>query len=115
MNDKLKHTIIKHLNKEYSGLVRYETDIYPDYIFFMKDGKIIIEYKKRNGWVYISYNKIWSLLRLYFSLEYEEVKYLTKEWVEEQSKMEVSSILAGASEIQKEVEGQYKLQQQYNS
>ena len=92
MNDKLKHFIIKnYLNKEYSGLVRYETDGWKDYIFFMKDGKVIYEYNKKNGVVYLSYDKIWSFLSSFFGLEFEEIQVLTKEWVEEHYKLGVST------------------------
>ena len=92
MNDKLKHFIIKnYLNKEYSGLVRYETDKLPNNIFFMKDGKTIYEYNKINRDVYLSYDKIWSFLKSYFELEYEEIQSLTKEWVEEQFKLDVTT------------------------
>jgi hypothetical protein len=93
MNDKLKHKIINYLNKEYSGLVRYEIEKLPNYIFFMKDGKVIYQYDKRNGEVYISYDKIWSVLKSFFGLEYKEIQYLTKEWVEEQFKSDVTTTI----------------------
>ena len=92
MNDKLKHKIIKYLNREYSGLVRYETDKLPNNIFFMKDGKYIFDYYKENSHVYISYKYIWSFLKSYFGLEYEEIQSLTKEWVEEQFKLSLIHI-----------------------
>ena len=93
MTDKLKHTIIKYLNKEYSGLVRVETYRQPDYIFFMKNGEVIFEYNKKNKSVYISYDKIWSFLESFFGLEYEEICTLTKEWVEEQFKSDVTTTI----------------------
>jgi hypothetical protein len=49
MNEKIKHKIIKYLNKEYSGLIPYETDMWGNHIFFMKDGKVIFEYNKRRN------------------------------------------------------------------
>ena len=110
MNDKLKHFIIKnYLNKEYSGLVRYETDGWKDYIFFMKDGKVIYEYNKKNGVVYPSYDKIWSFLESYFGLEYEEIQSLTKEWVEEQFKLDVTTTCLHNGRDLFRVEEQFKL------
>ncbi len=108
MDDKLKHTIIKYLNKEYSGLVRVETYKHPDYIFFMKDGKVIYRYNKENGYVYISYDKIWSFLESFFGLEYEEICALTKEWVEEQFKSYVTTIRCSRNVIENRVEEQFK-------
>ena len=91
MNDKLKHIALNYLNKEYSGLVRYETDRWKNYIFFMKDDKVIFEYNKENGKVYISYEHIWSFLNSFFGLKYTEIQDLTKEWVEEQFKLSVTT------------------------
>ena len=91
MNDKLKHIALNYLNKEYSGLVRYETNRWKDYIFFMKDDKVIFEYNKENGEVYISYEHIWSFLSSFFGLRYTEIQDLTKEWVEEQFKLSVTT------------------------
>ena len=57
----------------------------------MKDGKVIYEYNIKNGEVYISYGKIWSFLESFFGLEHEEIQSLTKEWVEEQFKSDVTT------------------------
>ena len=111
MNDKLKHFIIKnYLNKEYSGLVRYETDKLPNNIFFMKDGELIFEYNKKNEYIYISYNKIWSFLKSFFGLEYEEIQDLTKEWVEEHYKLEVTATSRNENLWISRVEEHYKLE-----
>ena len=91
MTDNLKHKIIKYLNSEFSNLEQYETEEYPDYIFFMKDGKVIFDYNKKNGRVFISYDKIWSFLQNFFGLNYEEIQDLTKEWVEEHYKLGVTT------------------------
>ena len=91
MTDNLKHKIIKYLNSEYGDLEQFETEKYPDYIFFMKDGKLIFGYNKKNGYVGVSYDKIWSFLENFFGLEYEEIQGLTKEWVEEHYKLRVKT------------------------
>ena len=85
--------IIKYLNSEFSDLTPYETEKYPDYIFFMKDGEVVFDYNKENGVVYISYDKIWSFLKNFFGLEYEEIQGLTKKWVEEHYKLRVITTL----------------------
>ena len=91
MTDNLKHKIIKYLNSEYVNLEQFETEKQPNHIFFMKDGEVIFDYNKKNGYVGVSYDKIWSFLKNFFGLEYEEIQDLTKEWVEEHSKLEVKT------------------------
>jgi hypothetical protein len=108
MTDKLKHKIINYLNKEYSGLIRYETDRWEDLIFYMKDDKFIFEYNKKNGYAFISYGIIWSFLETYFGLEYEEIQDITKEWVEEQFKSEVTTTGYASLSYNHSVEEQFK-------
>jgi hypothetical protein len=109
MNNKLKHTIINYLNKEYPELVRYETDKYPDFIFFMKDDKVIFYYNKINGWGFISYDKIWSFLDSFFGLNDMEIKDLTKQWMEEHYKLDMTTTFLFNLTAQKKVEEHYKL------
>lgn len=91
MTDNLKHKIIKYLNSEFSDLEQFETKKHPDYIFFMKDGEVVFDYNKKNGDVYISYDKIWSFLKKFFGLEYEEIQDIIKEWVEEHYNLRVTT------------------------
>ena len=91
MTDNLKHKIIKYLNSEFRYLEQFEPEVYPGYTFFMKDGEVVFDYNKKNGIVYISYDKIWSFLESFFGLEYREIQSLTKEWVEEHCKLEVKT------------------------
>jgi hypothetical protein len=109
MTDNLKHKIIKYLNKEYPGMITYETDKWGDFIFFMKDGEVIFHYNKKNGWANISYKHIWSFLESFFGLKYEEIQELTKEWVEEHYKLDVTTTKLGLLFKQSVVEEHYKL------
>ena len=109
MTDKLKHKIIKYLNSEYGDLTPYETEKYRELIFFMKDGKLIFDYNKKNGYVGVSYDKIWSFLENFFGLEYEEIQGLTKEWVEEHYKLRVTTTHIAGINSSKVVEEHYKL------
>jgi hypothetical protein len=89
--NQMNRAVFKWLNLEYGDLTPFETEEYPDYIFFMKDGEVVFEYNKKNGYVGISYDKIWSFLKSFFGLEYEEIQELTKEWVEEHYKLRVTT------------------------
>lgn len=109
MTDKLKHRIINYLNKEYSGIVDYETDDWKEHIFFMKDGKVLNYYSKINGVVYISYSKIWSLLETFFGLNYQEVQDLTKIWVEGHHRFKVTTTVEERGELIDLVEEHHRL------
>jgi len=89
--NQLNRAALRFLNSEYGDLVPFETDRKPNHIFFMKDGKVIYEYNKKSGYVYISYHNIWSFLESFFGLEYTEIQDLTKEWVEEHYKLRVTT------------------------
>jgi len=55
-----------------------------DYILFRYEkGKNIIVYDQNTGEVYINYDIIWTFLKLYFEINYNEIKELTKEWSSE--------------------------------
>ena len=86
----MNRAVLKYLNTQYGDLKPYETDEFPNYIFFMKDGKVIFDYHKKNGNVYFTYEYIWELLESFFGLEFEEIKELTKEWVEEHYNLNVT-------------------------
>jgi hypothetical protein len=89
--NQLNRAALRFLNTEYGDLVPYETDKFPDYIFFTKDGEVIFDYNKKNGYVAISHNKIWSFLESFFGLEYEEIRDIITQWVEEHYKLRVTT------------------------
>ena len=88
---KINDVVKKWLTVNYGNLESYETDKYPNHIFFMKDGKVILNYNRKNGYCYISYEEIWSFLSSVFQLEYEEIRGITKEWVGEHYKLRVTT------------------------
>jgi len=87
--NKLNDIVFKWLNKGYGDLKPYETNQYPDYIFFIKDKEIIFDYNKKNGLSYISYDNIWSFLENMFGMEYEQIQEVTKLWLEEHYNLRV--------------------------
>ena len=88
---KLNRAVFKWLSNQYGDLEPFEIEKHPDYIYFMKDGEVVFDYNKKNGYVFISYENIWSFLSSFFGLNYEEIEDLTKEWVEEHYKLEVKT------------------------
>ena len=89
--NKINDIAKKWLTNNYGNLESYETDKYPNYTFFMKDGKVILDYNRKNGRCNISHEEIWSFLESVFRLEYEEIQDITKEWVEEHCKLGVTT------------------------
>ena len=85
----------KWLTNNYGDLEEYETDKYPDYIFYIKGGKMMLQYNQKNGYCYINLREIWSFLKLMFSMEYDEIQKVTKEWVEEHYKLKVRTTYGG--------------------
>ena len=59
---------------------------YPDSIFWVKDGEVIVEiYKRRDDfWVR---SEIWKVIRNMFSLEYSETQQVIRDWLEEHYKL----------------------------
>ena len=106
---KLQKLCIKWLNENYSLMEPFETEKHPDYIFYMKDGKCILQYNKKSRYVYVNYNEIWSFFESFFSMEYEQIQGVTKVWVEEQYKMGVTTTCSRQSKRYFKVEEQYKM------
>ncbi len=81
----------KWLTKNYGNLEKFESNRYPNYIFYMKDDIVIFDYNRKNGRCYINHDEVWSFLQSVFRLEDEEIKEITKEWVEEDYKLKVTT------------------------
>ena len=105
---KLEKLCIKWLNENFNPMEPFYMEEYPDYIFHMKDGKCILQYNKKNGYVYVSYREIWSFFEHMFSMSNQQIKDITKIWVEEHYKMGVTATRLSRNNYSK-VEEQYKM------
>jgi len=107
--DKLEKLCIKWLNDNYNPMEQFIMKEYPDYIFHMKNGQCILQYNKKNGYVYVSYREIWSFFEHMFSMSNQQIKDITKIWVEEHYKKGVTSTNSGKIGTLNWVEEQYKM------
>ena len=89
--NRLERIAVKWLNDNYGDLEPFESEIYPDNIFYRKGDNVIFEYNKINGVVLINYNEIWSFFESYFDMEYQQIQDLTKIWVEEHYNLRVTT------------------------
>ena len=51
--------------------------------YYVKNGKNLTFQDKKNKMFWFDYDLIWSFLESMFSLEYEELKAITKDWLGE--------------------------------
>jgi hypothetical protein len=107
--NRLEKLCIKWLNENFNSMEPFYMEEYPDYIFHMKDGKCILQHNKKNGYVYVSYREIWKFFESYFSMSNQQIKDITKIWVEEHYKMNVTSIKWLFRWLHPEVEEHYKM------
>ena len=78
----LFHTLTKDL------VIKIDEKEYPNSIFFFnKDNEIIFEYDKNNGYFWCNYKKYWTIFYEKFNYNYNQVKYLTKDMVENHFKI----------------------------
>ncbi len=91
--NKLEQVAINWLNKNYGDLEEFDMPRqYPNYLYYKKGDKIIFSYNKKNRDVYISYDEIWSIFVSFFGMNNQQIRDLTKRWVEERYNLDVTSI-----------------------
>jgi hypothetical protein len=107
--DKLEKLCIKWLNENFTPMEPFFMKEYPDYVFHMKDGKCILQYNKKNGYVYVSYREIWKFFEHMFSMTNQQIKDITKIWVEEHYKMGATTTRSISRSLIYKVEEHYKM------
>jgi hypothetical protein len=107
--NKLDKLCIKWLNENFNPMEPFFMKEYPDYVFHMKDGKCILQYNKKNGYVYVSYREIWKFFESYFSMDNQQIKDITKIWVEEHYKVGATTTAFTSSILLPGVEEHYKM------
>ena len=77
------------LNDNFGDLVPLETERHPNIIFYMKNGEVVFEYDKKNGYVDIANKEIWLFLQSMFGMEHKQIENLIEEWAGEHYKLRV--------------------------
>ncbi len=79
------NTIDKFITYQFEPHEEIRTKKFPDSIFWVKDGKVIVEIEKTN-FFWVS-NQIWRSISLMFSLKNDETQQVVKDWLEEHYKL----------------------------
>jgi hypothetical protein len=75
--------ILKWLNKEFGNLTSVVRD---DRTFYVDKDRLPLFYyyqDEKNEWVYINYDRLWSLLESVFSMKDLEIRELLEVWLED--------------------------------
>ena len=83
MTNKMEQVIFHFLNKMYGDLTEYKTDEYPDSIFYIRGKKVYMIQDMKNGELWVEYYTIWQDLKMWFSLNYQDIQSVITKWVEE--------------------------------
>jgi uncharacterized membrane protein len=79
------NTIDKFITYNFEPHEEKRTKKFPDSIFWVKDGEVIVEIKN-SEYFYVNY-KIWKNIMNMLSLEYSETQHVIKTWLEEHYKL----------------------------
>ena len=79
-------TIDKFITYQFEPHEVKKSPKYPDSIFWVKDGEVIAEIDKNSGYFWIDY-QIWDTISSMFSMEYNEIQRVMKDWLEEHYKL----------------------------
>ena len=101
------NTIDKFITYMFEPHEEKRTKKYPDSIFWIKDGEVIVEIEK-SEYFWVNY-KIWNNITLMFSLEYDETQQVIKDWLEEHYKLGGLTPLGRNSIFKNLLEEHYKL------
>ena len=64
-------------------VIKIDKKEYPNWIYyFNKENKIIFEYNKNNGYFWCNYKLYWSIFYIKFGFNWQQVRDLTKDMVE---------------------------------
>ena len=64
-----------------------ESSIYPNSIFYKKNGDIVMSQDKENHRFWFSYSQIWLFFETFFLMEYKEIQAVLNIWLEETFKL----------------------------
>jgi hypothetical protein len=84
----LERIVIKWLNKHYGNLMPKKHKDHPNSVFYVNSSnEVMMKYDKKNEYVFIHYENIWSKIESLFHLNYGETQSIMKTWLEEAYKL----------------------------
>ena len=78
-------------------------------LYRYKKGHNLMNCNRKNNYVYINYDEIWSFLEKKFRLNYDDIQSLTKKWVDEVYNLRRALTIIGDGADAKQVDEVYNL------
>ncbi len=87
---KIQKVALKWMNDNFSPdkLEIVKSPKYPNSIFYIKNGQVVMEQDLKNKNFYFHYDEIWSFFESFFGIEYSEIQQLMEVWLEETLNLE---------------------------
>ena len=79
-------TIDKFITYQFEPHEVKKSPKYPDSIFWVKDGEVIVKINERTDDFWVDY-QIWEDIKSMISLDYNETQQVIKDWLEEHYKL----------------------------
>ena len=79
----LVRVVLLYLNMNFGNLTPKTSPNYPNSVFYVdSDNEIMMEYNKKNKYVWVHYYQIWLKIRSLFSLEFDDTQSIIQHWLE---------------------------------
>jgi hypothetical protein len=78
---KREKAVFYWLDKRFGDVEPYESDNYPNDIFFIKNGEVIFEFGGFSNSLTIKNDKIWEFVETFFGLNYFQTQDITTRWI----------------------------------
>lgn len=84
----------------FDNLKRFRSKERPNWLLFLNESNDnLIAYKMNSEISYINSELVWSFLRSYFGMSYQEIQELTKEWLSESYNLTVVQTHSGSQDF----------------
>ena len=106
----LERVVIKWLDKHFGNLTQKKRNGYVNSVFYVNpSNEVMMEYDKKNEYVFIHYENIWSKIESLFHLNYDDIKSIMKVWLEEAYKLEGVTLGCFHLSLMTQLEEAYKI------
>ena len=88
--NKLNNVALSWMNQNFSPdqLEIFESEKYPNSVFFRKNGKVVMQQGKESKYFWFDYDEIWSFFKSFFGMEYHQIQEVLNYWLEDTLKLE---------------------------